>query len=381
MSSGGYIVASGTTLPFGPDAASGETVHFADFSSFKAAGPGFKLRVGGDGATRSPSGPTSTRSSSTTRSRTSITTAAASRSPCPTRATRSGRGRPGTRQRNERQERSLRAGSGCTYSLDVTGGWYDAGDHGKYVVNGGICVWTLLDQYERAKHLGKLGARFGDGKLNIPENKNGVPDILDEARWELEFMLKMQVPAGNPLAGMVHHKVHDEEWTALGTAPHEDADEALPPAAEHGGDAQPRRRRRAGARIWKTIDPAFAARCLGGGRARLGGRAGQPGDVSRRDATVRRRPLRRQARERRVLLGRGRALRHDGQGRLQGVHEQVAALQAVPAAPATKDDGDDLGETEALGTISLAVVPSGLDAADGRGARASIVGGGRATST
>ena len=41
-------------------------------------------------------------------------------------------------------------GLGCDYTLDVTGGWYDAGDHGKYVVNGGIAVWTLLNQYERA---------------------------------------------------------------------------------------------------------------------------------------------------------------------------------------------------------------------------------------
>ena len=44
------------------------------------------------------------------------------------------------------------------YALDVRGGWYDAGDHGKYVVNGGISVWTLLNQYERAKHLGIAGA-------------------------------------------------------------------------------------------------------------------------------------------------------------------------------------------------------------------------------
>ena len=36
-------------------------------------------------------------------------------------------------------------GRGCDYTLDVTGGWYDAGDHGKYVVNGGISVWTLLN--------------------------------------------------------------------------------------------------------------------------------------------------------------------------------------------------------------------------------------------
>ena len=49
-----------------------------------------------------------------------------------------------------------------------------------------------------ARHAGTAGD-FGDGKLAIPERKNHVPDILDEARWELEFELKMQVPAGQPL--------------------------------------------------------------------------------------------------------------------------------------------------------------------------------------
>ena len=37
----------------------------------------------------------------------------------------------------------------CDYTLDVRGGWYDAGDHGKYVVNGGISVGQLLSTYER----------------------------------------------------------------------------------------------------------------------------------------------------------------------------------------------------------------------------------------
>ena len=93
-------------------------------------------------------------------------------------------------------------GSGCDYKLDVTGGWYDAGDHGKYVVNGGIAAWTMMNQYERAPARG-TGGDFADGKMNIPEKKNKVPDMLDEARWEMEFMLKMQVPDGQPKAGMV----------------------------------------------------------------------------------------------------------------------------------------------------------------------------------
>src|SRR5690606_20915600 len=107
----------------------------------------------------------------------------------------------------------------CNYSLDVSKGWYDAGDHGKYVVNGGITVWKLLNLYERALYLSDSAADFGDGSLNIPESGNGVPDILDEARWEIEFILSMQVSAGQSLAGMAHHKMHDNGWTGLPMAP------------------------------------------------------------------------------------------------------------------------------------------------------------------
>ncbi|WP_443060972.1 glycoside hydrolase family 9 protein [Streptomyces sp. NBC_00464] len=111
----------------------------------------------------------------------------------------------------------------CDYRLDVRGGWYDAGDHGKYVVNGGIAVAELMDTYERTLTAdGAESAELGDGALRVPEHGNDVPDILDEARWELDFMMRMQVPAGQPLAGMVHHKMHDAQWTGLPLLPHLD---------------------------------------------------------------------------------------------------------------------------------------------------------------
>ena len=103
----------------------------------------------------------------------------------------------------------------CDYTLDVTGGWYDAGDHGKYVVNGGISVAQLMSTWERNQNARDTDQALGDRTLPVPEQGNRVPDVLDEARWELEWMLTMQVPAGKPLAGMVHHKVHDHEWTGL----------------------------------------------------------------------------------------------------------------------------------------------------------------------
>ena len=48
----------------------------------------------------------------------------------------------------------------CDYRLDVRGGWYDAGDHGKYVVNGGIATCQLLNTYERTK-TAPTGSRRG----------------------------------------------------------------------------------------------------------------------------------------------------------------------------------------------------------------------------
>ena len=118
------------------------------------------------------------------------------------------------------------------YTRDVAGGWYDAGDHGKYVVNSGISVWQLLNAYERDLHYGRGdGAGMLDDTLAIPESGNGVPDLLDEVRWNLEWMLSMQVPDGTTMGlagdevdagGLVHHKLHDVAWTGLDTFPHED---------------------------------------------------------------------------------------------------------------------------------------------------------------
>ncbi|HOP92520.1 MAG TPA: glycoside hydrolase family 9 protein [Acetivibrio thermocellus] len=76
--------------------------------------------------------------------------------------------------------------SGKKDPIDITKGWYDAGDFGKYVNAGATGVSDLFWAYEM------FPSQFVDGQFNIPESGNGVPDILDEARWELEWMLKMQ---------------------------------------------------------------------------------------------------------------------------------------------------------------------------------------------
>jgi endoglucanase len=73
---------------------------------------------------------------------------------------------------------------------DVSGGWFDAGDTNKYVTFAAQAVHQLLTAY--SAH----GAAFTD-RTGIPESGNGVPDVLDEVRWETDWLKKMQYPDGS----------------------------------------------------------------------------------------------------------------------------------------------------------------------------------------
>ena len=86
----------------------------------------------------------------------------------------------------------------------TTGGWHDAGDYGKYVVNSGITVGTLLLAYE------SFPEKFNQDNLNIPESGNGVPDLLDEVRYELEWLFKMQNENGG-----VYFKITKEQFESF----------------------------------------------------------------------------------------------------------------------------------------------------------------------
>ena len=81
---------------------------------------------------------------------------------------------------------SYHASSGKQGRRDNLGGWHDAGDYGRYMVNSGITTGTLLWAFEL------FSSKVKNLKLNIPETGNGTPDILNEVRWNLEWMLKMQ---------------------------------------------------------------------------------------------------------------------------------------------------------------------------------------------
>ena len=263
----GAVVARGSTVPRGVDPSSGQNVHSIPFGDYGRAGTGLTLVA--DGETSRPF---------------DIGTAAyeklrldaakfyyTQRSGTPIRDDL----RPGYGREAGHVDIAPNQGDGnvpcrpgvCDYTLDVTGGWYDAGDHGKYVVNGGISVWQLLSTYERARHARTGQAeKLGDGSLNIPESGNKVPDILDEARWELEFLLRMQVPDGEQLSGMVHHKIHDEQWTGLPLMPSADPQkrELHPPTTAATLNLAATAAQ--AARLYKPYDPRFAATALAAAR-------------------------------------------------------------------------------------------------------------------
>ncbi len=82
------------------------------------------------------------------------------------------------------------------FVLSSPGGWYDAGDYNKYIVNSGISTYTLLLAYDF------FPVYWKQANLNIPESSNQIPDILDEALFNLRWMLTMQDADGG-----VYHKL------------------------------------------------------------------------------------------------------------------------------------------------------------------------------
>ncbi len=137
-----------------------------------------------------------------------------------------------------------------------THGWHDAGDYGRYVVNSGISTGTLLWAWEL------YGDRLKNNSLHLPESGNGVPDILNEIRWNLDWMLTMQDSDGG-----VWHKQTSTHFCPFimpevdklvsyvigtGAAPFKSSCATADFAAVMA----------IAARAYKPFDSAYAARCL-----------------------------------------------------------------------------------------------------------------------
>jgi len=150
---------------------------------------------------------------------------------------------------HEDMARPYHASTGKTGTLDTPGGWYDAGDYGKYIVNAGITTGIMLALYE------KYPEAYPDGSMNIPESGNGIPDLLDELKYEIDWMLTMQDEDGgvfvkvttHGFGGMVMpHEAPRDRWV-IGKS----AGAALNLAAVSG----------MAARMYEPFDAGFAAQC------------------------------------------------------------------------------------------------------------------------
>ena len=131
----------------------------------------------------------------------------------------------------------------------ITGGWHDAGDYGKYVGPGAVTVGHMLYAYE-------LFPAGCTDILNIPESGNGVPDILNEARWELEWILKMQKEDGS-----FYHKLTKDHFAPF-IMPETDTDpEYLLPASHCATEAAIACLALA-SRVFRKFDSDFADKAL-----------------------------------------------------------------------------------------------------------------------
>ena len=165
---------------------------------------------------------------------------------------------------------AFHATSGKSGPLVNHGGWHDAGDYGRYVVNSGLSTGTLLWAWELyPRVLGALG-------LGIPESGGKVPDYLAEVRWNLEWMLSLQDADGG-----VWHKQTSEHFCGF-IMPQDDALTSY----VIGTGATPYKSTCATgdlaavmaivARCYGPYDAAFAQRCLTASRRAWGWAVAHP---------------------------------------------------------------------------------------------------------
>jgi endoglucanase len=152
------------------------------------------------------------------------------------------------------EAQQLYPGWRCEGTFDVSGGWYDAGDYGKYVTSGAIAVWQLLSTLELLTR--------ADGVLS-----EGFADMIrTECRWQLDWMLRMQVPAGDPLAGLAFHRVHGTVWSPMPGWAHEDPTERVLHRPSTAASLQLAAVAAQGARLFRASDPTRARTLLAAAR-------------------------------------------------------------------------------------------------------------------
>lgn len=100
--------------------------------------------------------------------------------------------------------------------IDVSGGWHDAGDFGRYIVATSKAVADLMLAY-------KENPKVFDVDFNVPRKEQSLPYILEEIKGQIVWMFKMQ----DVVSGGVYHKVTCAKFPSYDTMPQEEKDELI----------------------------------------------------------------------------------------------------------------------------------------------------------
>ena len=138
---------------------------------------------------------------------------------------------------------------GTDETIDVSGGWHDAGDYGRYVVSGAKAAADLMLAYS-------FYPSAFDDDLGIPESGNGIPDVLDEVKFELDWLFKMQNDEGG-----VYHKVTCANFPSF-VMPEEETEELIvtPVSTTATGDFAAVMAM--ASVVYADIDSEYAEKCL-----------------------------------------------------------------------------------------------------------------------
>ena len=143
--------------------------------------------------------------------------------------------------------------------IDGTGGWHDAGDYGKYVVNAGITMGALLFTWEH------LQENIIESSYTIPEEEDEVdevdnllPHYLKELKWEMDWLLKMPYPDGS---GRVSHKLTRTNFSAF-IMPEEDNEKRFFTEWSSAATASFAAVAAKASRIFAPYDSEYATKCL-----------------------------------------------------------------------------------------------------------------------
>lgn len=135
-----------------------------------------------------------------------------------------------------------------------TGGWHDAGDYNKYVVNAGVTVGCMFRAWEDFR------PAIQKQTLNLPERGWPLPEFLAEIKWELDWLFTMQAPDGS-----VYHKVSTRDFGGFIIPEKESAKRYFTPWSS-AATADFVAMLAAGARYFREFDTDYADRCLAAAR-------------------------------------------------------------------------------------------------------------------